>query len=202
MKKKKTIVVYVISLSSFLSMLRPYLQVHDSSIVGRCLEGGQQPRLHLRLQRLHDKFLKRLGAKLVTSQLPLRPPLVAVDVENTAAKKVTQDFSERLPFREIKEMGRQNILHVNRVHRHHRTPAAEAVDDDSAGGGFRQELSVPIQEAVAVNVEGEETADERVRRRGRVGRKVAGGWSESEEEDNENRNGEERDDDTHEMVII
>lgn len=60
-------------------------------------------------------------------------------------------------------MGRQNILNVEWVCRHHRPPAAEAADDNGAGGGFRQEISVPIQEAIAVIVEGDETADERVR---------------------------------------
>uniref|UniRef100_A0A0A0L8N0 Uncharacterized protein n=1 Tax=Cucumis sativus TaxID=3659 RepID=A0A0A0L8N0_CUCSA len=95
----------------------------------------------------------------MASQLTLCPPLVTVDVENAAAKKVIQDLSERLAFREIMEMGRQNVLYVNWVHGHHRASTAEAADDDSAGGGFRQELSVPIQQAIAVNVEGDETTD-------------------------------------------
>ena len=99
-------------------------------------------------------------------------------------------------------MGRQNILNINWVRRHHRPPAAEAADDNSASGGFGQELSVPIQQAVAVLVEGEETADERVRRRRRVAGKEGGGWPEFEEEEDENGDGEERDYDIHEMVTM
>lgn len=101
----------------------------------------------------------------MASQPPLRSPQLAVDVEDSTPKKIAQNLSERLPFGKIGEMGGQNILNIIRVRRHDGAPGAEAADDDGGGGGARQQLSVPIQQPVAVAVEGEQAANEGIRRR-------------------------------------
>ncbi|KAI8573489.1 hypothetical protein RHMOL_Rhmol01G0281600 [Rhododendron molle] len=89
----------------------------------------------------------RDAAEFKTGYLPLKPPRVAVHVENPLAQKIAQDRREGPALWVVLEIGSEHVLDVFRVGR---DGVVEDVDVDCPGGGAAEEVSVPVGEVFEV----------------------------------------------------
>lgn len=93
----------------------------------------------------------------MAGELPLRGPELAIDVEDPEAEEIAEDVGEGFALGEVVEVGLEDVLDVGRVGGHDGPRRVEAVNDGGlGGGGGGEEVSVPVEEAVAVAVEGDE----------------------------------------------
>lgn len=94
----------------------------------------------------------------MAGELPLRGPELAIDVEDPQAEEIAEDVGEGFALGEVVEVGLEDVLDVGRVGGHNGPRRVEAVNDGclGGGGGGGEEVRVPVEEAVAVVVEGDE----------------------------------------------
>lgn len=98
----------------------------------------------------------------MAGELALREPEVTVGIEDATAEEVAEDVDEGLALGVVAEVGLEYVLHIVRVGGDDGAAGAEAAHDEGLRRGGREEVGVPVEEAVPVAVEGDEAANERV----------------------------------------
>lgn len=99
----------------------------------------------------------------MAGQLALGTPQIPINIKYPAAKEVPEYLVHGLPLREVDEVILEHVLHVLDIGGDHSTRPSEAAHDDGFGGRGREELRIPIQQAMAVLIERQKTPNDWVR---------------------------------------